>query len=231
MADGPDLSEIVRRTVQANARFYKGWMDLTFEYWRGISEILGGTPVSNAPVQEMDAGASAVVLEGEAGSVVRGSFLVSNDMEKPVSCAFSSSDFRDPRGSSVPAKASFEPAAVQLAPGEQRVVQVEITVDDALSAGVGHAGEIFINASSIETGSIRTAGGAGGQRFELTGAGSDAWARDRRMDAAIVAAMRSAATMTVNARDRTGRRFSDSYRLDGAATAMDAATVGCARLR
>ena len=144
MAEGPDLSEIVRRTVQANARFYKGWMDLTFEYWRGISEILGGTPVSNAPVQEMDAGASAVVLEGEAGSVVRGSFLVSNDMEKPVSCAFSSSDFRDPRGATVPAKASFEPAAVQLAPGEQRVVQVEITVDDALSAGVGHAGEIFI---------------------------------------------------------------------------------------
>ena len=144
MADGPDLSEIVRRTVQANARFYKGWMDLTFEYWRGIAGILGGTPVSDAPVQEMDAGASAVVLEGEAGSVVRGSFLVSNDMEKPVSCAFSSSDFRDPRGSSVPAKASFEPAAVQLAPGEQRVVQVAITVEEALTAGVGYAGEIFI---------------------------------------------------------------------------------------
>ena len=70
----------------------------------------------------------------------------------------------------------------------------------------------------------------GGQRFELTGAGSDAWAKDRRMDAAIIAAMRSAASMTVNVRDRTGRRFSDSYRLDGVATAMDAATVGCARL-
>ena len=71
----------------------------------------------------------------------------------------------------------------------------------------------------------------GGERFALTGGGGDAWARDRRMDAAIVAAMRSAESMSVTARDRAGRRFTDHYSLDGAATAMDAATVGCARLR
>lgn len=69
-----------------------------------------------------------------------------------------------------------------------------------------------------------------GQRFELTGGGGDAWAQDKAMDAAIVAAMRSAGSMTVSARDASGRRFSNTYSLDGAATAMDAATVGCARL-
>jgi hypothetical protein len=71
----------------------------------------------------------------------------------------------------------------------------------------------------------------GGQRFELTGGGGDAWAADQRMDAAIVAAMRSAGTMTISARDAAGRLFTDQYSLDGAATAMDAATVGCARLK
>ena len=71
----------------------------------------------------------------------------------------------------------------------------------------------------------------GGQRFVLATAEADAWARDRRMDAAIVAAMRSAPAMWVSARDATGRPFGNSYRLEGAATAMDAATVGCARLR
>ncbi len=71
----------------------------------------------------------------------------------------------------------------------------------------------------------------GGQRFALTGGGTDAWASDRAMDAAIVAAMRSAGSMSVTARDSAGRRFTDRYRLDGAATAMDAATVGCARRR
>ena len=73
--------------------------------------------------------------------------------------------------------------------------------------------------------------GVGGQRFELTGGGADAWARDRRMDAAIVAAMRSAGSMSVSARDSAGRRFTDRYSLEGAATALDAATVGCSRIR
>lgn len=70
-----------------------------------------------------------------------------------------------------------------------------------------------------------------GRRFDLEGGGGDAWAIDQRMDAAIVAAMRSAQWMTVTARDSRSRRFSDSWKLTGAATAMDAATVGCARLR
>ncbi len=71
----------------------------------------------------------------------------------------------------------------------------------------------------------------GDQRFELTGGGGDAWAADRRMDAAIVAAMRSARSMTVSARGADGRGFSNSWPLTGAATAMDAAMIGCAQLR
>lgn len=70
-----------------------------------------------------------------------------------------------------------------------------------------------------------------GTRFEMTGNNTDAWAKDRRMDAAIVAAMRSAETMSISARDTDGKLFTDSYSLSGAATAMDAATVGCARVR
>ncbi len=68
-----------------------------------------------------------------------------------------------------------------------------------------------------------------GRSFALTGGGGDAWAKDKAMDAAIVAAMRSGPKMIVSAIGANGRRFSDSYILAGAATAMDAATVGCAR--
>ena len=73
--------------------------------------------------------------------------------------------------------------------------------------------------------------GIGDQRFELTGGGGDAWAVDRRMDAGIVAAMRSAQSMTVSARGADGRGFSSSWPLAGAATAMDAAAIGCAGVR
>lgn len=71
----------------------------------------------------------------------------------------------------------------------------------------------------------------GRERFALVGGGADAWAADRRMDAAIAAAMRSAESMTVNARDARGRGFSNTWPLAGAATAIDAAALGCARLR
>ena len=69
-----------------------------------------------------------------------------------------------------------------------------------------------------------------GRRFAMTGGGGDAWAPDKATDAAIVAAMRSAGSMSISATDRAGRRFSNTYNLAGAATALDAATVGCARL-
>ncbi|MEY4722089.1 MAG: hypothetical protein RIQ46_1814 [Pseudomonadota bacterium] len=71
----------------------------------------------------------------------------------------------------------------------------------------------------------------GERRFDLVGGGGDAWAADRRMDAAIIAAMRSARTMTVSARGANGQGFSNTWQLAGAATAMDAAAIGCARLK
>jgi hypothetical protein len=92
-------------------------------------------------------------------------------------------------------------------------------------------GQVHLRLSRTLASSATISLNVGGQRFQLTGGGGDAWARDRRMDAAIVAAMRSAGSMSVTARDRNGTRFTDRYSLEGAATAMDAATVGCARIR
>ena len=95
----------------------------------------------------------------------------------------------------------------------------------------GVRGQVHVRLSRAVTKGGSVSLSLGGQRFALTGGGADAWAKDRRMDAAIVAAMRSASGMSVTARDRAGRRFTDRYTLAGAATAMDAATVGCSRIR
>ncbi len=93
-------------------------------------------------------------------------------------------------------------------------------------------GQLHLRLSRSLAESARISLSLGGQRFQLAGGGGgDAWAKDRTMDAAIVAAMRSAGSMSVSATDRAGRRFTDRYDLEGAATAMDAATVGCARVR
>jgi len=95
----------------------------------------------------------------------------------------------------------------------------------------GVRGQLHFRLSRNLADSPRISLAIGGQRFELTGGGGDAWAKDRTMDAAVVAAMRSAGSMSISGTDRAGRRFTDRYALEGAATAMDAATVGCARMR
>lgn len=70
-----------------------------------------------------------------------------------------------------------------------------------------------------------------GRRFQLTANRVDGWSQDKRMDAAILAAIRSATSMTVESVGRDGKPIVDAYRLRGAATAIDAASLGCSRLR
>lgn len=65
--------------------------------------------------------------------------------------------------------------------------------------------------------------------FQLIGGGANAWAPDARADADVIAAMRRGVDMVVETRSTTGARVRDQYRLRGAATAVDAAAIGCAR--
>jgi hypothetical protein len=68
---------------------------------------------------------------------------------------------------------------------------------------------------------------AGGRRFRLKVDGNSGWATDRRMDLAIIAAMRSATSLSVESIGRNGRSIVDTYSLRGAPSAIDAAALGC----
>lgn len=65
--------------------------------------------------------------------------------------------------------------------------------------------------------------------FQLAGGGVNAWAPDARADGEIVGAMRSGIVMTLETRSERGGLIRDSYQLRGAATAIDAAAIACAR--
>ena len=69
----------------------------------------------------------------------------------------------------------------------------------------------------------------GGQPFLLVARGQWAWSRGPAQEAAIIAAMRAASGMRIEARDQSGRRFTDRYLLAGAPTAIDAAAAACSR--
>jgi hypothetical protein len=68
----------------------------------------------------------------------------------------------------------------------------------------------------------------GNQPFLLTARGDWAWSRGPIQEQAIIAAVRTARGMRIEARDGAGRRFADPYALDGAPTAIDAAAARCA---
>lgn len=68
-----------------------------------------------------------------------------------------------------------------------------------------------------------------GRLFQLAGGGDRAWAEDARADADIVAAMRTGVQMSLETRAENGALLRDAYALRGAATAIDAAAIACAR--
>jgi len=146
MADGPELTELVRRAIEANTRFYQGWVNLSFEYFRGITEIFGGvqSAVSSAAGQTSSPASDAVVLEAEEGSTASGAFLVTNDLGRTLRCEIVASGFEGADGDAASVTVAFEPARFSLEPGEQRVVRATVPVDPALSAGVAYTGTFGI---------------------------------------------------------------------------------------
>lgn len=68
-----------------------------------------------------------------------------------------------------------------------------------------------------------------GRSFQLVAGARDAWAPDPRADLDIRTAMRTGIDMVVETRTGRGALVRDHYRLRGAATAIDAAAIACAR--
>ena len=90
-------------------------------------------------------------------------------------------------------------------------------------------GQLHVRLSRQKRPDARVRLAIGDRQFDLVAGAVDVWAPDPRSDAAIVAAMRSAPAMSLTTRAANGAIFADRYALKGAATAMDAAALGCAR--
>ncbi|MEN2786869.1 hypothetical protein ACFOKI_08935 [Sphingomonas qilianensis] len=95
--------------------------------------------------------------------------------------------------------------------------------------GRGVRNQLHIRLSRERDARARVTLSVGERRFALVAGRADAWSPDRRTDAAVVAAIRSGRSMSVESLGKNGRPFADVYTLRGAATAIDAASIGCAR--
>lgn len=92
-------------------------------------------------------------------------------------------------------------------------------------------GQLHFRLSKEKRGGAPVTLSVGTRKFQLVSGGANAWAAYPAMDAAIIAAMRSASSLSVSAPAKKGGVIADTYRLRGAASAIDAAALACARVR
>ena len=131
--------------------------------------------------------------------------------------------FRDPATPRCYALAMAEPSA------KRRDYQPYAAIGTWPRRGVRN--QVHIRLSRRLANDARVVLSLGTRRFRMVGGGGDAWPATPSDNAAIIAAMRSAERMRVSARDAQGRNFADAWPLVGAASAMDAAAIGCAQTR
>ena len=87
--------------------------------------------------------------------------------------------------------------------------------------------QIYVSLSRDRSSNSGVTISVGGRRFRLRATPTGGWAADRQMDVAIVAAIRSSASLSVESIGRDGRAIVDAYSLRGAPSAIDAAALGC----
>lgn len=90
--------------------------------------------------------------------------------------------------------------------------------------------QIYVRLSRARSSNSGITVSVGGRRFRLISSPQGGWASDRRMDLAIIAAMRSSASLSVESIGRNGRPIVDAYALRGSPSAIDAAALGCATI-
>ena len=98
----------------------------------------------------------------------------------------------------------------------------------ALAFDSRRRGELAVQLSRVPRPGSTVLLTVGTQPFLLVNRGGWAWSRGPAQEAAIIAAVRVSGGMRIEARDPSGRRFTDRYLLEGAPTAIDAAAAGCA---
>jgi hypothetical protein len=89
--------------------------------------------------------------------------------------------------------------------------------------------QIYVRLSRERSGNSGVTLSVGGRRFRLIASPSGGWAVDRQMDLAIVAAIRSSSSLSIESIGRDGRSIVDAYALKGAPSAIDAAALGCVK--
>jgi hypothetical protein len=164
VADQPPIADTARRAYEANLHYYRSLGKVTAEYLKALARILGGARpavevgrtsarASAAPARpggaHAEREAATLILEGVAGSDVRGVFAISNDLDREVSAPVMSTRAEGP-DASLELRAS--PPVVTVAKGQRALVEVGTVITEEMRPGDAYRGEISV--PGLSTGGI-----------------------------------------------------------------------------
>jgi len=163
MTDRDHVEDALRRVVQANLRYYEAVERLSVDYVRAVAGAVGSlgawlpkemavrtadkprtTRDSHLATVESPASAPALVLEAEDGGSATGAFVVENLLAEGMSSPVVVSAFVSDNGHELRPGLVFDPEVVVLAAGEETLVRVVATVDEAFEPGVAYRAEVTV---------------------------------------------------------------------------------------
>ncbi len=145
----------------------------------------------------------------------------------PVTAAGPSIVSSSGRWAALKGPAHCEAASLALLPASRTRAQARASLSFDARSRLGEAAFLLSRAARPGSSVLLTIGET---PFLLVARGSMAWSRGAAQEAAIIAAMRDAGGMRVEARSPGGGRFIDRYDLTGAPTAIDAAAACAATI-
>jgi hypothetical protein len=163
MATLRPLEELYRRAVDLNLRYYASVAKLTVDYLRDLSSAVSSAQKTSADTSSQTASTASsatpksatgqaatgaapaiMVFEGEAGTSAVGVFLIGNSLAHEVTAPVTASPVIDEAGHTFNIAFSFDPAVINLRPGEQVLVRATALIDAGLEAGRRYRGELLI---------------------------------------------------------------------------------------
>lgn len=162
MAEGPPLTDLVQRAIEANVRYYDALGRITRDYWQAVFAMVRdapslvnqlrksateGSPSPSARDTPTTSTAS-LVLEGTPGAEPSAVFMVNNHLRKTVAAPVMISPFVNASGRVIRPPIRLAPAVVTLEPGGHALVQVSVIITDELEPEVAYRGDVSVPALS-----------------------------------------------------------------------------------
>jgi hypothetical protein len=128
-------------------RLYSDWLNLSFDYYTRLSDQsiqylnavvgLAEDVLGRQPAAPVSAGPQAEIrVSGARGQRLIVPFQLDNGTGQPVNVSVAATDFVGTRGGTVAGHViGFDPTAFTLQPGEQRVIEARVALDDAFEPG------------------------------------------------------------------------------------------------